>query len=600
VPAVTLVLEAPADPVAADLAAALAHECTALGARVTADAGAGGADDGAVPVLVAPLERAPRVWDPASVRESVLLCTARPGTRAYEDTVVLARAGGAPVLSPDAPAVRALRGLGIAAERLEVGPSEAWRRPPAGEVDVAVADAFSFRRARALAVAAEPLGRWRCALHLPGELDAPVDAPAVFAGARVAMLLHGHDEPGFPWVRAAQAAMHGCALVVERSSDAAPLRAGAHYLAAGPAAAGLLAQVLLEDEARRRALADAGAAALAAAGGMRAGAERLLALAAGAARRGPVVRPRPACEPLVLDVPPPPDTAADEDDAARRRRAKEERLSQIAARRATARAAAGPRADAVDVVAATPAWESGPPAEVTALVSVFDDAGRLGEALDSLAVADGVALEVVVVDDSSADGSAERARAWLGRCPDVPAILLRHAVNRGLPAARNTALARARTPRCFVLDSDNAVLPGGLALLRDALDGDPRAAFAYGMLAMFDDDGPHGLRSRHPWQPRLLRHANPIDAMALVRTRVARALGGWTTDLRLYGWEDYDLWCAIAERGGHGAFVPSIVARYRVSGRSMSASIADLSTASAYEALVERHPALMAGVVPPR
>jgi glycosyltransferase involved in cell wall biosynthesis len=182
----------------------------------------------------------------------------------------------------------------------------------------------------------------------------------------------------------------------------------------------------------------------------------------------------------------------------------------------------------------------------------------------------------------------------------VPARLLRHVVNRGLPAARNTALAHARAERCFVLDSDNAVLPHGLARLAEALDADPGAAFAYGMLAMFDQDGAHGLRSRHPWAPRRLRHANPIDAMALIRTAVARELGGWTTDERLHGWEDYDLWCAVAERGGHGAFVPEIVARYRVSDASMSASLSDLSTASAYAALIERHPRLMAGVVPPR
>jgi hypothetical protein len=117
---------------------------------------------------------------------------------------------------------------------------------------------------------------------------------------------------------------------------------------------------------------------------------------------------------------------------------------------------------------------------------------------------------------------------------------------------------------------------------------------------MFDERGPHGLRSRHPWLPARLRHANPIDAMALVRADAVRALGGWTDDPRLHGWEDYDLWCAVAASGAHGAFVAAVVARYRVSPASMSAGTTDLSTRGAYEALVERHPGLMAGVVPPR
>ena len=36
--------------------------------------------------------------------------------------------------------------------------------------------------------------------------------------------------------------------------------------------------------------------------------------------------------------------------------------------------------------------------------------------------------------------------------------------------------------------------------------------------------------------------------MAMVRAGL-RDLGGYATELRLYGWEDYDLWCRMAEEG---------------------------------------------------
>jgi len=93
---------------------------------------------------------------------------------------------------------------------------------------------------------------------------------------------------------------------------------------------------------------------------------------------------------------------------------------------------------------------------------------------------------------------------------------------------------------------------------------------------------------------------NYVDAMALVRTRVLRELGGYATDPRLHGWEDYDLWCGIANRGGRGVSVPEIVGRYRVAQHGMLRSMTQISNADAFSILAERHPALMAGAELPR
>ena len=86
--------------------------------------------------------------------------------------------------------------------------------------------------------------------------------------------------------------------------------------------------------------------------------------------------------------------------------------------------------------------------------------------------------------------------------------------------------------------------------------------------------------------------------MALWRTTALRELGGYTTELRLHGWEDYDLFCRVAERGLHGVLVPEILGRYRVRGHSML-SVTDISTRAAVSMLIERHPNVMRGVEPP-
>jgi glycosyltransferase involved in cell wall biosynthesis len=232
-------------------------------------------------------------------------------------------------------------------------------------------------------------------------------------------------------------------------------------------------------------------------------------------------------------------------------------------------------------------------------VSLFDYEDLIEAALESVAASSLKQVELVVVDDGSADGSLERAHAWFASHPEMPGVLLAHGCNRGLPTARNTALERARAELVFILDADNSVYPHGLARLAEALDDDPGASFAYGLIARFTKDGAFDLMSVGPWDPEYLRTVNYIDAMALIRTRELRELGGYSTDLRLYGWEDYDLWCGFAERGRRAVAVPEIVARYRVAPESMLRSVTTISNSEAFAVLIERHPRLMAGLEPP-
>jgi len=93
-----------------------------------------------------------------------------------------------------------------------------------------------------------------------------------------------------------------------------------------------------------------------------------------------------------------------------------------------------------------------------ALTSVFD---REGEAV----------FEVIVVDNASADGSAEMVRRQFPR-----AELIVNRVNRGFAAANNQALRRARGPYRLLLNSDAVAHPGAFAHLVRFMDDHPAAA----------------------------------------------------------------------------------------------------------------------------
>jgi hypothetical protein len=112
---------------------------------------------------------------------------------------------------------------------------------------------------------------------------------------------------------------------------------------------------------------------------------------------------------------------------------------------------------------------------VSVLIPCWNAAASIERALGSLLDERDVALECVVVDDGSTDGTADVVRAIAARDPRV--VLLEAPANEGVSAARNRGLHAVRGEWLTFLDADDRLLPGGLAAMH-------RAAVATGALAV--------------------------------------------------------------------------------------------------------------------
>jgi hypothetical protein len=602
----------------AELVEAIRDELTALGVRssVSLD-GFPAARPGLVYALVPPHE-----WvalhggvlpPPELLKRTVVLCAEQPGTTWFEGNApVVGWAGGVFDLSPVS--VAEWRRRGVRAERFRLGHTARWAAPDLDDprdVDIAFLGTASERRHRLLASYGPILARRRCRIVLSDNSRPNGSAtPGFLTGAakrdllrrsRVLLNVHAGERPYFEHLRAAEAILSGAVLVSEHGTGTEPLVPGAHFLSGRPETLGHLASELLENEPRRRAI-QANARELLEQHPLSATAERFAAVAAEVDRSAPVPS-RAACRPPPAPESPPPGpahTTTDPEAAVARRALKQLRIDGIETRRRLARLESrlGGHKGAIQVIEQSPAYAAATP-RVSVLVTLFEYERQITEALESVAASSLRALELVIVDDASEDASLDRARDWLAANAAVPAILVHHRFNRGLARARNAALDFARAPLAFVLDADNAVYPHGLERLTRALDDEPDAAFAYGILECYSSAGPVGLLSHGPWQPERLRSSNYIDAMALIRTEALRSAGGYATDPRLHGWEDYALWCRMAESGRRGIGVPEIVGRYRIAQHSMLRSTTALSNSASFSLLAERHPTLMAGIVPP-
>jgi glycosyltransferase involved in cell wall biosynthesis/GT2 family glycosyltransferase len=205
-------------------------------------------------------------------------------------------------------------------------------------------------------------------------------------------------------------------------------------------------------------------------------------------------------------------------------------------------------------------------ARVTVAIPLFNYAGFVIEALDSVAAQTLAPLDLIVVDDASTDDGLAVARDWIERNHRRfnRALLLRNRANAGLSRTRNAAFDAAETAWVLPLDADNRLLPECCARTLAAAQA-ASAAFAYPRIRYFGGiDHEIGLS---PWTPTRLAGGNYIDALALVNRAAWAAVGGYAPIE--HGWEDYDFWCRFAERGLIGVNVPELLAEYRVHGASM-------------------------------
>ena len=613
-----------------ELAEALTYELRSLGASASIAVGETPVPrEGLVHVFLPPHEYVSlsRYRPPAPLLErSIVISAEQPDSHFFAANLPLAREAGA-VFDINPRSVRAYRAEAIEASLLELGHTALWDRFDHAErdIDILFLGRLSPRRECALASYADIFERFHCHLGLSDNSRPNVSSGAAFvagedkrnllARAKVLLNVHGEDEPFFEWLRIAEAICAGCAVVSEHSSDIAPLEWGRHIVTGQLGSLGLFCGWLAEDgpvreqmrrEAyelllRERPLSSAARQLVDAARTIDTGPPGAhLTLASMQERaRGQFREAPPSFEYQPHERP-----SVSDGEALVLRGLKHQMLTTSALRRELAHVEYTLRGDLPDeprtrVVAVSSAWRSGSPRALTVIVPLYNHRDDVLCALRSLERSSRADWEVVIVDDASTDGGGEVVRAWIESRPQFASLLVRHALNRGLAGARNTGVERARADRLLMLDADNEVRRTAMARLTDALDADPEASFAYGIMERFSADGSEGLLSCFGWDPERLRGSNYIDAFALIRREAIVAMDGYSYDPRLYGWEDYDLWVRMAEAGRHGVFVPEIIARYRVGHGSMI-SQTNLSTADAYAALVDHAPILLAGIRIPR
>lgn len=179
---------------------------------------------------------------------------------------------------------------------------------------------------------------------------------------------------------------------------------------------------------------------------------------------------------------------------------------------------------------------------VSVVMPVRNRAGVVEVALASLAAQTLQRWELVVVDDGSTDDTVAVLETWAARDPRIRVVQQEWG---GVCAARNTALAAARSPYVAFLDSDNTWRPDFLRLAVGAMHGHGlRAAYA-GMVLRDSDDPERVVHRAFRGSRDALMVVNHVDLNVLVVERdLALEVGGF--DVALRRWVDHDFALKLA------------------------------------------------------
>lgn len=235
---------------------------------------------------------------------------------------------------------------------------------------------------------------------------------------------------------------------------------------------------------------------------------------------------------------------------------------------------------------------AGAPA-VSIIVPYYNMGRYLPETLRSLRAQTFEDYEILLVNDGSTEPDSQRL---LRELEGTPGLRIIHKPNGGLSSARNEGLRQARGRWILPVDADDLLSPTFLGKAVEVMSRSPKLGYTTSLVSYFTEDPGKPVGGWVPWgleRDALCLENVASTCTALMERRLLDELGGY--DEWLTSFEDWDVFCSMAERGYQGMVIPEFLFHYRVRLDSMTRTVATQSRHPLIAYLLQKHPELPTG-----
>lgn len=206
---------------------------------------------------------------------------------------------------------------------------------------------------------------------------------------------------------------------------------------------------------------------------------------------------------------------------------------------------------------------------VSVVMPAFNAEKTIGQAIRSVLKQTHRKLELLIIDDGSADGTLSIAEAYAKQ--DERIRILRNGGNRGVSYSRNHGVKEARAEWIAFLDSDDLWAPEKLEKQIPAINSNPSCRLFYTGSAFVDEQGEgyeYILRVPERLTYRDLLKQNLISCSSVLAEKAALEEHPMQRDPMIH--EDFATWLNILRDGACAVGVDEPLLIYRLSGKSKS------------------------------
>ncbi len=189
---------------------------------------------------------------------------------------------------------------------------------------------------------------------------------------------------------------------------------------------------------------------------------------------------------------------------------------------------------------------------ISVIMGIYNCAGTLIEALDSLYSQTYGNFKIIMCDDGSTDDTYDKAKRYADRHDNI--VLIKNECNKGLNYTLNRCLALVDTEYVARMDGDDISLPTRFEKEINYLDSRKDIDIVSCPMIFFDEQGDFKTEQAIPYPVKkdFVSRTPFCHAPCMVRHKAYQTVGGYTVDRKLLRVEDYHLWFKMYAAGFRG------------------------------------------------